>query len=95
MKYFVEKNPNYGAVNRYHILRGNTVVEITASRPDGEEVLPPPGVEWEVRKPDLTAVSVRRIEFHNVPEEVADAARKNAGEKQRRRVGWNNGKKQA
>lgn len=93
MKYFVEKNPNYGSATRYHILNGKTVVEIRTSRPDGEEVRPPPGVRWAVRKPDLTEVNIRRVEFHNVSEEVAETARKNAGEAHKKRIRWNGGKR--
>lgn len=96
MRYFVEVDgTRYGTVNRYHILEGKTVVAITASRPEGQEVSRPNGVKWNIRPfiASPVGVEVKRVEFHNVSGEIADAARKRAGDAHKKRIRWNGGKR--
>lgn len=96
MKYFVEEDPTrLGIVRRYHILKGKVVVAITTSRPDGKEVERPSGVKWAIENPygSPVDVEVRRVEFHNVPGDIADEARRRAGEAHRKRVRWNGGRR--
>lgn len=96
MKYFVEEDPTrLGIVRRYHILKGKVVVAITTSRPDGQEIERPAGVRWEIENPygSPVDIEVKRVEFHNVSGEIADAARKRAGEAHRKRVRWNGGRR--
>lgn len=96
MKYFVERNPSrLGIVSRYHILNGTTVIEIRASRPDGQEVPPPAGVKWKLKPLNGTAVEIKikKPTFHNVPAEIAEIAGKRAGEAYRKRMKWNGGKR--
>jgi hypothetical protein len=59
MRYFVERATRW-QVQRYHLLMGNQVVRIQASRPDGTEVPRPWNVVYRVSQPGPASAPKRR-----------------------------------
>lgn len=90
VRYFVE--PPSGALpRRYFILKGNRIVAVQTSRPDGIEVERPPNASLATPATQAVAsVPEPKVwHFNNQRPESAARARRNAGEKLRRWSEWN------
>lgn len=53
------------APKRFAVVCRGAVVEVLASRPDGEEIERPAGVAWRIKPPDFQSVTTLQFRFNS------------------------------